>query len=227
MSPVQGHVCPCDTTRPTAMPGRTPGRPGGGKPQPRRVDSAPRRPGAAQGSPAEQPVGPGARAPAVRGSALGGGCSAGRSGLGRGAPRAESPRFVRGAEAEAASRLPMVRGWGTGLCTQGEAAWKQAWDPPGPQRCEGSAQSGRGPGQAEVRLYRGSWAPFEGFLPERHVAQATFRNWQSAAEEGFGALVRAGVLGRGLSCQPPPVPAGFVTVSRLHPEAASRLDCRP
>lgn len=64
-----------------------------------------------------------------------------------------------------------------GLSTQGEAGWKQLRDlPPPPQRCEGSAQGGRGPGQAEVRLCRGCWAPFEGFLPGRHVAQATFRN---------------------------------------------------
>lgn len=60
-------------------------------------------------------------------------CSAGRSALGPGVCRAESPRFARGAEAEAASRLPVVRGWGTGLSTQGEEGGKQARDPPAPQ----------------------------------------------------------------------------------------------
>lgn len=42
--PVQGHVCPCDPHPPPHMPGRTLGRPEGGKPQPRPEDSAPRRP---------------------------------------------------------------------------------------------------------------------------------------------------------------------------------------
>lgn len=46
--PVQGHTCPCD---PPPTPGRTPGLPGGGKPQPRRGDSAPRRPRGCLGVP--------------------------------------------------------------------------------------------------------------------------------------------------------------------------------
>lgn len=219
--PVQGHVCPCDPPTPHAW--QDPGPPRGweASAKARRQCSTP-APGLQGASPAEQPVGPGARAPGhsrdhhpppseeppqsgpccQRQRSGAKGCSVGRSALGPGACQAESPRFARGAEAEAASHLPAMRGWGTGLSTQGEAGGKQVWDPPAPQCCEGSAQSGRGPGWAEVRLQRVCWAPFKGCLPGRHVAQATFRNRQSAVEEGVGALARAGVLGRGL----PPTP---------------------
>ena len=151
--PVQGHVCPCDPPTPTPHAWQDPGLPGGweASAKARRQCSMPAL-GLQGASPAEQPVGPGARAlghsqdhhpppseepsqsgPAVRGSALGQRTAPGRSALGPGVCRAESPRFARGAEAEAASRLPAVRGWGLGLSTQGEEGGKQARDLPAPQ----------------------------------------------------------------------------------------------
>ena len=160
-APARG--CPCRLSKatcahvtpppPTPHAWQDPGLPGGweASAKARRQCSMPAL-GLQGASPAEQPVGPGARAlghsqdhhpppseepsqsgPAVRGSALGQRTAPGRSALGPGVCRAESPRFARGAEAEAASHLPAVRGWGLGLSTQGEEGGKQARDLPAPQ----------------------------------------------------------------------------------------------